>query len=104
MKASRTKEDFEGYTGNAGMTLERWYHRAAVLLWPIACRFDLLCAAGARAAVGGLEQMVGRWKQCRTGVREGLEQECREFAERIMAHWPERKYTNGYYTDYGFDS
>lgn len=24
--------DFEGYTGNAGNTLERWYHRAAIIL------------------------------------------------------------------------
>jgi hypothetical protein len=24
-----SEEDFEDYTGNAGMTLERWYHRAA---------------------------------------------------------------------------
>jgi hypothetical protein len=23
------KEEHEGYTGNEGMTLERWYHRAA---------------------------------------------------------------------------
>ncbi len=28
------EEDFEGYTGNAGMTLDRWYHHAAVILWP----------------------------------------------------------------------
>src|SRR5262249_9092611 len=24
-----TSEDFEGYTGNAGNTLDRWYHRSA---------------------------------------------------------------------------
>lgn len=26
------EEEFEGYTGNAGMTLDRWYHRAAVVV------------------------------------------------------------------------
>jgi hypothetical protein len=26
------EEDFEGYTGNAGMTLDRWYYRAAVVI------------------------------------------------------------------------
>lgn len=25
---------YEGYTGNAGNTLERWYHRSALVLWP----------------------------------------------------------------------
>ncbi len=28
------KSEHEGYTGNAGNTGDRWYHRAAVLLWP----------------------------------------------------------------------
>ena len=28
------KSEHEGYTGNAGNTVDRWYHRAAVLLWP----------------------------------------------------------------------
>ena len=29
-----SSEEFEGYTGNAGMTLERWYHRAAIAQSP----------------------------------------------------------------------
>ena len=37
-KPSRDFEPFEseheGYTGNAGNTVEHWYHRAAVVLWP----------------------------------------------------------------------
>ncbi len=28
------KSEHEGYTGNAGNTVDRWYHRAAVMLWP----------------------------------------------------------------------
>jgi hypothetical protein len=27
-------EEFEGFTGNAGMSLDRWYHRAAIVIWP----------------------------------------------------------------------
>ena len=27
-------EEFEGYTGNAGPTLEYWYYRSAVVFWP----------------------------------------------------------------------
>lgn len=61
--------EYEGYMGNYGNTLDRWYRRAAVLMWPLAKDFavraeasparalDALCArvrsgdvAGARAA------------------------------------------------------
>lgn len=94
------KEDFEGYTGNAGMTLERWYHRAAVLLWPAEARFDVLCGAGENAAVGGLEQMVRRWKQAKQGDQEALKQSCVEFATQIIARWPERKFAFGSYANY----
>ena len=43
-----SEEDFEDYTGNAGMTLERWYHRAAVVIWPRERHFAVLCGAGNR--------------------------------------------------------
>src|SRR5690606_14743989 len=35
------KSEHEGYTGNAGNTVDRWYHRAAVLLWPRARTFAI---------------------------------------------------------------
>lgn len=95
------KEDFEGYTGNAGMTLERWYHRAAIVLWPAESRFDVLCEAGVEAAVGGLEQMVRRWKQARKSEQESLQSPCVEFARRIIVQWPVRSFASGHYVDYG---
>jgi hypothetical protein len=42
------RSEHEGYTGNAGNTVDRWYHRAAVLLWPRARAF----AIHAKAAPG----------------------------------------------------
>ena len=42
------EEDFEGYTGNAGMTLERWYRHAAVVLWPDAWHADVVPATSRR--------------------------------------------------------
>ncbi len=86
------KEDFEGYTGNAGMTLERWYHRAAIVLWPAESRFDVLCEAGVESAVGGLEQMVRRLKKARKAEQPPLREQCVDFAKRIIAHWPARKH------------
>ncbi len=81
------REDFEGYTGNAGMTLERWYHRAAVVIWPRTRHFHVLCGAGTDAAVGGLAAMVGRLKRASKARREVMQQECRSFAAAIIDAW-----------------
>lgn len=96
------QEDFEGFTGNAGMTLERWYHRAAVMIWPEASRFDILCKAGVDAAVGGLEQMIRRWQQAPPNEQDGVRQPCLDFASRIIAHWPERVLASGHVARYGY--
>lgn len=88
------KEDYEGYTGNEGMTLDRWYHRAAVVVWRAASHFDVLCQAGTTAAVGGLAQMVARLNRAPAGERDDLKQRCLAFAARIIANWPEREYAH----------
>jgi hypothetical protein len=101
------REEFEGYTGNAGMTLERWYHRAAVMLWPAQRRFDVLCEAGVEAAVGGLEQMIREWQSAPEGEQPARKEQCLAFARRIIAHWPDRPFRSGsapvtaYAADYG---
>ena len=52
------EKEAEGYTGNAGCTLDHWYHRAAIVLWPgedherVICHYDFrgACAAFAELA------------------------------------------------------
>jgi len=82
-----SEEDFEDYTGNAGMTLERWYHRAAVVIWPREEHFAVLCGAGTDAALGGLEPMVKRLRRTRKAVRGVQRQECLRFAAAIIDTW-----------------
>ena len=86
-EAEPNREDFEGYTGNAGMTLERWYHRAAVVIWPRAKHFHVLCGAGTDAAVGGLELLVKRLRRATKKEREAQRQECLSFAAAIIDSW-----------------
>ena len=62
LRKVKPEEEFEGYTGNAGMTLDRWYRHAAVVLWPQRTHFDVLCDAGLFHAVPALEAMVRRWQ------------------------------------------
>ena len=82
-----SEEEFEDYTGNAGLTLERWYHRAAIVIWPRERHFAVLCSAGTQAAIGGLEAMV---KVLRQGSREQQEATRRDgvyFAGAIIDGW-----------------
>src|SRR5207249_4762473 len=57
------EEKFEGYMGNEGMTLERWYRQAAIVLWPERRHFEILCERDSRDAVPVLEPMVARWRR-----------------------------------------
>jgi predicted 2-oxoglutarate/Fe(II)-dependent dioxygenase YbiX len=82
-----SREEFEGYTGNAGMTLERWYHRAAVVIWPREWHFDVLCGAGTDAAIGGLHAMVKELKRAPKARRDEQRQTCADFAAAIIDSW-----------------
>jgi len=52
------QSDYEGYMGNYGNTLDRWYHRAAVVLWRHEDRYAVLCEINANAAVKELLQLA----------------------------------------------
>ncbi len=80
-------EELEGYTGNAGMTLERWYHRAAIVLWPREKHFAVLCNAGTEASIGGLASMVKQLKRAAKARREEQRQACLDFAAAIIGSW-----------------
>lgn len=75
----KPQEDYEGYTGNAGMTLARWYRHGAIVLWPAARHFDVLCDCGILAAITSLKGMVTK-RQKDTATRE----QCVEFATKVL--------------------
>ncbi len=82
-----SREEFEGYTGNAGMTLERWYHLAAIVIWPQSHQFKVWCDAGTDAAIAGLEQMISKQKKAKKADREEKLEQCRQFAFQIVESW-----------------
>jgi hypothetical protein len=86
------EEEFEGYTGNAGMTLDRWYRHAAIFIWPERKHFEVLCDAGIQSAVGGLQVLVKKWQQAGKKAGAALREECRAFAAAILARWPENRH------------
>ena len=46
------ESEHEDYTGNAGNTVEHWYHRAAVVLWPRERTFVIRAKASPRWGIG----------------------------------------------------
>ena len=82
-----SEEEFEDYTGNAGLTLERWYHRAAVVIWPREHHFAVLSDAGTQAAIGGLEVMAKGLRRGTKPQREATRTDCLAFAGAIIDGW-----------------
>ena len=88
--AEPSEEEFEDYTGNAGLTLERWYHRAAIAVWPRERHFAVLCGAGTQAAIGGLEALVKELGQGSGEQREATRRDGLQFAGAIIDGWNPR--------------
>lgn len=87
LQAIEPKEEYQEYTGNEGATLERWYHHAALVLWPEEHHFDILCGAGTGSSVAGLAQMVAKLGKKNTAPESSQRKLCLNFAEEILRRW-----------------
>lgn len=80
-KASAQLEPFasehEGYMGNWGNTVDRWYHRAAVVLWPRERTFVIRARASARWAIGEIAR----------ALKSDEVDEARGLTERLQPFW-----------------
>ncbi|MBA3900587.1 MAG: 2OG-Fe(II) oxygenase [Bacteroidetes bacterium] len=55
------EEEEEGFTGNAGMTMEYWYHYGAVILWPKHKHIELLSTASIPVRLDWLNYYYQNW-------------------------------------------
>jgi hypothetical protein len=58
-----TEQEKEGFTGNAGMTLQYWYHYGAIAFWPRAETIDLFCDQSPTVAVNWLPHYLAAWDE-----------------------------------------
>ncbi len=70
--------EYEGYMGNYGNTLDRWYRRGAVLLWPKANAFAVRAEADPGWALSSIS----------TRLRAGDLAASREMAASLASFWP----------------
>ncbi len=59
-EAEPDEKEAEGYTGNAGRTMEYWYRRAAVVLWSAEDEETILCRYNLPGACEALTELAGR--------------------------------------------
>jgi hypothetical protein len=83
----KPEQDVEGYTGNEGLTLTRWYRHAAIFLWPESHHFNVLCDCGLQGASTALKALVAQWEKAGQTDADGLKARCTEFAAIIINRW-----------------
>jgi hypothetical protein len=89
-----TSEEFEGYTGNAGNTLDRWYHRSAIVIWHRDHHFDVVASSGAIDSIPLFCSMAAELTRTPRKRLEEARIDCIRFARAIIARWPQ--HTIGY--------
>ncbi len=90
-----TSEEFEGYTGNAGNTLDRWYHRSAIVVWHRDHHFEVVASSGATDSIPLFCSMTAKLTRTPKKRLEESRIDCIRFARAIIARWPNR--TIGYW-------
>jgi hypothetical protein len=88
-------QEVHAYTGNAGATMERWYHRAALVVWPTQRHFFHLSQAGQKSTVPQLQAMVHGWVTSGLSKENPQWQQCRSFATEIIAQWSPPSFSFG---------
>lgn len=83
----KPEEDYEGYTGNEGMTLTRWYRHAAVFLWPDTNHYDAVCDCGLDGAIVSLAALVNPQQAARGKQAIALKAQCVAFADAILGRF-----------------
>lgn len=69
----------EGYTGNAGMVIEYWYHYGAVILWPKAQHIEILSDKIIDVRLQWLEYFLSNWEtQSRDNAKQLLSDLCQK--------------------------
>lgn len=81
--------EFSEATGNEGASFERFYQRAAFVLWPVARRGTVLAAGGLGVSLPALRDLVQRWEAAGAQAGDAAWREAQRLASAIRAHWPQ---------------
>jgi hypothetical protein len=94
-----TSEEFEGYTGNAGNTLDRWYHRSAIVVWHRDHHFEVIAKSGQASSVPLFCSMAAKLAKTPKKRFEEARLDCIRFARAIIERWPKSYGGHGYFSN-----
>jgi 2OG-Fe(II) oxygenase superfamily len=80
---------FEEASGNAGVTFERRYRRAALVVWPNDRTMAVLTQAGVHVTVPHLSDLTERWAASGAKTGSPAWQEAHSLAGYMIDEWPE---------------
>jgi len=83
-----TSQEFEGYTGNEGNTLDRWYHRSALVVWHRDDHFEVVASCGPAHSIPLFRSMAAKLAKTPKKRIEAARADCTRFARAIIARWP----------------
>lgn len=73
------RQEVHEATGNEGVSVNRWYHQGAMVIWPRERFFGVLAREGQVKALPALEKMAK--------LKKRNAADCLRFAEQIIIHW-----------------
>ena len=82
-----TQQEVHEAAGNEGVSIERWYRQAALVIWPKQQRFHQLCQAGQHYAIPQLHAMVQNLATSGQTTDTESKQHCQQFATEIINAW-----------------
>jgi 2OG-Fe(II) oxygenase superfamily len=90
IKKIKPKSEVDGYLGNEGLTVNRWYRRAAIVVWPEDRHVDVLVSTGSHQALAELDRMIDEPDRLSsTAAPVGPDREkCLRLASAILSSWP----------------
>ncbi len=78
------EQEEEGYTGNAGMTIEYWYHYGALILWPQKHHARLLESLSVSVRLQWLEYYLQHWNDAELKPQEYARQLLASFKVEVV--------------------
>jgi predicted 2-oxoglutarate/Fe(II)-dependent dioxygenase YbiX len=81
---------FEEASGNAGVSFERRYRRAALVIWPIDRSFAVMTQAGLGVTVPHMLDLSRRWVATEMDQESPLWRQAHDLAGHMIDDWPEQ--------------
>ncbi len=82
-----TSEDYEGYTGNAGNTIDRWYHRSVVAIWHRDYHFEIIVQSRTLNCLPSFFAMVSKLGKTAKKHSDAARNDCIRFARALLKQW-----------------